>query len=299
LRAPLPLAILAAVLSRTVVYLDGAFVAPDRARVPVTHRGYLHGDGVFATMRAHEGACFRPGEHLATLARGARMLGLEGAPSTERLADLADEAARQTGAPDAYVRVTLARADHGDAAVTSIVARAMDVPSDADYARGIDAVTAERRRIPAECMDPSIKTSSYLPQMLARREAGARGAAEAIQLAIDGSVACGTVSNVFAVHGDVLSTPHLASGCRAGVTRGAVLELARAAGLEVREARFAREALDDADEVFFTSTRVDCLPAARIDGRPVGRGAFPRTRQLREAVHALAVRETRSRRAAP
>jgi branched-chain amino acid aminotransferase len=109
--------------------------------------------------------------------------------------------------------------------------------------------------------------------VLARREARSRGigAGEGIMLAVDGSLACGTMANLFLVKGDQLLTPSLASGCRAGVTREVVLELAQRVGLTPREETLPVEALWDADEAFFTSSRVECLPIAAVDGRGIGR----------------------------
>lgn len=267
-------------------------------------RGYLLGDGVFATMRAYAGACFRPEAHLAGLARGASLLGI-GLPSdVERVAALADDAARRTGALDAYVRVTLTRGAPDAGATLSILARpTTDAPSAEDHARGVAAVLVAPRRIPPACLDGSIKATSYVVQVIARREAEARGAAEGIQRAVDGALACGTMSNLFVVIGDELFTPSLESGCRAGITRAAVMELAPRLGLVVREERIDPALLDAADEAFFTSTRVECLPIAILDGRPIGRvervRRFERTRALREALLARIRAETSSRSSAP
>lgn len=282
-----------------VIYLGDRFLQPEDATVSILDRGYLLGDGVFATMRAYGGACFRPEAHLATLARGAALFGIALPKSAERIAALSDEAAARTGAADAYVRVTLSRGAPGAAPTLSVFARPMtDAPTEADYARGVVAVTVGPRRVPPACIDPTIKSTSYAAQVLARREAEERGAAEGIQLALDGSLACGTMANLFVIEGGELLTPSAASGCRAGVTRAAVLELAPRLGLTPREARLAPEVLDRADEAFFTNTRVECLPIASVDGRRVGRGeGFERTRAIRAAFSALVRAELARRRA--
>jgi branched-subunit amino acid aminotransferase/4-amino-4-deoxychorismate lyase len=281
----------------TLVYLDGRFQAPEEAVVPLLG-GYLLGEGVFATMRGYDGVCFRPGAHLAELERGAAMFGFEVPESPVELAALADAIAARTGERNAYVRVTVTRgAPHGGEgrATLSLIARAMDVPPDAAYATGIDAITVSARRIPPACADGTIKTTSYGPQVVARREVTAQGAAEGIQLTVDGALACGTMSNLFLVRGDELVTPSLASGCRAGVTRAAVLEVGRELGLAVHERRLEPQELWSADEAFFASTRIECLPIATVDGRRVG-GSFGRTHALREAFAALVARDTADRR---
>lgn len=250
-------------------------MAPDEARVALDDRGYLLGDGVFATLRGYDGVCFRKADHLAGLLRGAELLGLglpEGA-ARDALDLLCDEAARRTGERDAYVRITLTRGPR-----LSILARALDAPPEDAYARGVQAVTVRTRRRPP--LDPVVKTTSYALEIAARREAEAAGAAEGVQLALDGALAGGAMSNLFAVAGRRLLTPSVESGCRDGVTRRAVLALAARAGLEAAEARLAPEVLFEADELFFTSTRVECLPLSRLDGRALA-STFPKTAALR------------------
>jgi branched-subunit amino acid aminotransferase/4-amino-4-deoxychorismate lyase len=283
----------------SAVFFEGRFVPasdPHGARVPITDRGYLLGEGVFATLRGYNGICFRPERHLETLARGAHAFGMTLPMSIERLADIADEAAVFTGAADAYVRVTLARGADETQPVLSILARGFDVPTDTEYTHGIPVAIVSARRIPPECMDPSIKTTSYAPSVLARREAGLRGARDGIQLAIDGSLACGTMANLFVVMRNTLFTPALATGCRAGVTREAIFEVAAREGIVVREERIDPTALSEADEVFFTSTRVECLPIASVDGHTIGCSQYPHTAAFRGALRRLILEETNARR---
>ena len=114
-------------------------------------------------------------------------------------------------------------------------------------------------------------------------------------LAIDGSLACGTMSNLFLVEKDVLSTPPIATGCRAGVTREVLFELAAREGLEVRETLVEPAALWQADEVFFASTRVECLPVSKVDGKSIGRETgHPRTSALRARLRELVASEASS-----
>ena len=287
----------------TVIHIGGRFVAPgadlDERVVSLLDHGYLLGDGVFATMRGYRGVCFRAERHLRDLRRGAELFGIELPTTPSALVEVANESARRTGAEDAYVRVTLTRGRPGGPPTLSVIARRMELPSDADYANGVSVVTVGPRRIPPACLDGSVKTTSYGVQVLARREAEAKKAREGIMLAIDGTLACGTMANLFVVVGDTLLTPSLESGCRAGITRGAVLELASSQFAHVREERLSTSVLEHADEVFLTSTRIECLPVADVDGQPVGRGRatangrrFARTQALREAFTALVAAET-------
>jgi branched-chain amino acid aminotransferase len=129
----------------------------------------------------------------------------------------------------------------------------------------------------------------HLPRLVAKVP---DRAGEGIVLAVDGSLACGTMANLFVVRGDTLLTPSLASGCRAGVTREVVLEIAARVGLTAREEALDQSALFDADEAFFTSSRVECLPIAAVDGRAVGGSDHPHTAALRSALRAVVTDET-------
>jgi branched-chain amino acid aminotransferase len=281
----------------SAVYFEGRFVPPegDEARVPLTDPGYLLGDGVFATMHGYDGVCFRAERHLAILARGAELFGLTLPVGVDRLVAIADEAASRTRVRDAYVRVTLTRTSDDARPALSVISRPLDVPAAADYASGVKATIVSARRIPPACVDPTVKSTSYAPLVLARREARSRGigAGEGIMLAVDGTLACGTMANLFLVKGDQLLTPSLAGGCRAGVTRELVLELSHRVGLTPREETLPSEALFDADEAFFTSSRVECLPIASVDGRDIGRAPAagevraPRAAAFRRALRAV------------
>lgn len=281
----------------SAVFFQGRFMPPDEARVSITDRGYLLGEGVFATLRGYDGVCFRADRHLAILARGAAMFGLPLPLGADRLLAIADEAAARTGARDAYVRFTLTSGAGGEPTL-SVLSRPLVTPSADDYARGVGATFVTGRRVPPACMDGTVKTTSYAPQVLARRESVARGIGEGegIMLAVDGSLACGTMANLFLVAGDTLLTPSLASGCRSGVTRSTVLEIAESVGLVPREEPIAPEQLFEVDEAFFTSSRVECLPIATVDGRAVGRSRsgearHPRTTALRARLRALVAEE--------
>lgn len=283
---------------KTIVHLGGRFVAEQDAVVSLFDPGYLLGEGTFATLRGYEGICFRAERHVAMLARGAAMLGLDPPSSPEELVMLADEAAGRTEAANAYVRITLTRGAPGAGPVLSIIARAMNVPTLDAYTHGIDAVTVTPRRVPPACLDGTVKTTSYVVQVLARREVDARGAAEGIQLAIDGALAGGTMSSLFLIRGGQLLTPSLESGCRAGVTREVLLEIASRVGLRAAEVRLEPADIESADEAFFASTRIECLPIARVDGHAIGCGTFSRTAMLRNALSAVVREEATARRAA-
>ena len=185
------------------------------------------------------------------------------------------EAVTRCGAESVYVRVTVSRGEGGegigtkgcDRPLLSIIARPFaGYPLEA-YRDGIDSTVVETRKIPPACVVGKLKSGNYLPNILARREMEAEGLIEGIQLAVDGRVCCGTVSNVFFRVGGELVTPDEGSGCRLGVTRAIFIELSRESGLRTIERSISREELDTVEEGFFANTLMECLPIRRLSGR--------------------------------
>jgi branched-chain amino acid aminotransferase len=288
-----------------VVYLDGRFLADgETPQVSLFDRAYLFGDSVFETLRAYRGMAFREEQHLQRLGYSARALGIDLPVAGAELRGLIRAAMGKSGLQDAYVRVTVSRGEGGgtispagcDKPVLSIIVRPRKpYPAEA-YARGIPSAVVETRRVPPACIDSRAKCGNYLPSILARRELDRQGMIEGVQLAVDGHVVCGTVSNLFLVDGARLRTPDLASGCLPGITRAAVLELAPSLGLEPREERLTVADLSRADEMFFTNSLMECLPVARIGEHAFGEAPGPRTRAIHGALTLLIDREVEAKR---
>ena len=141
-------------------------------------------------------------------------------------------------------------------------------------------------------VDPRIKSLNYLKNVLARLEAHAAGAAEALMLNGDGFVAECTADNVFAVRDGIVRTPPATEGALDGITRAVVRELAAESGLEFREERLARYDLFTANECFLSGTGAELVPVVALDGRPIADGRpGALTRRLTAGLRALAERE--------
>ena len=118
-----------------------------------------------------------------------------------------------------------------------------------------------------------VKTISLVESVMALSEARARGADEAILLNRRGDVCEATTANVFCVRDGRVATPSVSSGCLAGITRGCVLELCAELGCRALETELPAAALQQADELFLTSSTREVQPLVELDGRPVGMGA--------------------------
>lgn len=263
-----------------LVHVNGRLVPEDEARLSVFDRGFLFGDGLFESMRSLGGTVFRIDRHQARLRHAAALVGFEADAALAAIPDAIRDLLRANRLTDARIRVTVTRGpgrpgDYASAPgpATVVISAAPFVGIDPDLRRcGVAVAIPVRRQVPAATLDPSIKTTSRLHAVLARREAQAAGAFEAVLLDEAGHLTEGTVSNLFLVAGGVLLTPPAPGVGLPGVTRGAVLEIARAAGLPAREEPLRAERLRDATEAFLTNTSWEVLPAVRFDGRPVGAG---------------------------
>jgi branched-chain amino acid aminotransferase len=257
----------------TVVFLGDRFLGADEpALVPLADRGYLHGDSVFATLRALDGRPCAAERHLRRLFAAARCFGVAMPMGEARLTEVMTEAASRVGVPDVTLRVTASRGvgrwgldTSGSFATTlSVVARPTTAPSEEARTRGVATKILSTRRVPAACLPPSHKTGNYLVSIAARREL--EGLVEGVQLSVDGRVSSGTISNLFLVRDGALITPDESADCRLGVTREMILELAPSLGLRAVEADVRVEDLATADEIFFASSVMLCLPVRRVEG---------------------------------
>ncbi|MEE4299037.1 MAG: aminotransferase class IV [Pseudomonadales bacterium] len=277
-------------------WIDGAWLDADAARIPVLDHGLLYGDGVFEGIRSHSGHPFRLERHLDRLERSAAALRLRPNRPREEVAAACHAMAERLG--DGYLRLIVTRGD-GDLGVdprscprarTILVGGAIAVTDVATHTHGARLITSSVRRPGPAAGEARIKSLNYLPSVLARLEARAAGADEALLLNDSGRVAEASAENVLCVHGDELSTPPASEGALAGITRDALLELATTQGLTVRERPLALFDLRTADEVFLSGTGAGVVPVREIDGWPLT-APGPVTQRLREALARLTLDE--------
>jgi branched-chain amino acid aminotransferase len=156
------------------------------------------------------------------------------------------------------------------------------------YEHGLEIVTAATIRNHPNALNPRIKSCNYLNNILAKIEGIRAGCVEALMLNHKGEIAECTGDNIFVVKRGVLWTPPIDAGILEGVTRNAVIELARADNIPVREAALLRHDVYVADEGFLSGTAAEVVPVVKCDDRVIGTGKpGPITRALRERFHAL------------
>jgi branched-chain amino acid aminotransferase len=283
-----------------LIYIDGKLVPREEAKISVFDHGLLYGDGVFEGIRVYDGNIFRLREHIERLYESAKTISLDVPMSPDELERATVETVAANGKRDAYIRLVITRGT-GDLGIDPstckrstvfIIVATITLYPRKYYDEGIPLVTASTRRIPMECLDPRIKSLNYLNNILAKLEAKKAGVPEAIMLNQWGRVAECTAENVFILKNGDLLTPRLTEGALPGVTRGAVLGLARDCGLACKETVLGLYDLYNAHECFLTGTGAEIVPVVQIDGRQVGDGKpGAMTRELTARFRDLRVRD--------
>jgi branched-chain amino acid aminotransferase len=254
------------------------------------------GDAVWEGLRLYDGRIFGLDAHLDRLHRSAAALAFAAVPSRDEIVAALAATLRANDMRDGvHVRLTLTRGVKltsgmdprlNRAGCTLIVLPEYKAP--VYDTGGLRLITASVRRPGPDVLDPKIHHNNLLTSILAKIEANVAGADDAILLDGRGFVAETNATNLFAVVGGRLVTPR-AVACPEGITRGTVLELAPAAGLEVAERDVSPAELYTAGEVFCTGTMGEIAGVTAIDGRTVADGAVgPVTTLLAERYRAHA-----------
>lgn len=273
-----------------IVYLNGDFAPRDEARVSADDRGFTFGDGVYEGVRAIAGRRFAWDAHMQRLAGS--LDGLRIRCAVDGLDAVCDRLLRDNdllaGEAFLYIAITRGAAPrvHGfPAASTAPTVYVTATPFTRPTAmrdRGAAAITHEDLRW-ARC---DLKTLNVLGNVLARQAASEAGAFEAI-LVRDGVITEGAATAVFAVIDGEVRTHPLSRRILPSVTRAIVLELARAAGIAVREDAMSLDELRRAEEIFVCGTTTDVTPIVSLDGAAIAAGVpGPIARRLRAALEA-------------
>jgi branched-chain amino acid aminotransferase len=283
------------------VYISGKLVDKSDAKISVFDHGLLYGDGVFEGIRAYSGRVFRLKQHVDRLYESALGIHLQIPMKREELAKAIEDTLAYNKLTDAYIRVVITRGAGSlgiDPRKTSdpqiiIITDKITIYPEELYEHGLKIITAATTRNHPNAVNPRIKSLNYLNNILAKIEGTQAGCMEALMLNHKGQVAECTGDNIFVVHSGVIHTPSIDSGILEGITRDAVIELARAAGYTLFERSMDRHDVFKADECFLTGTAAELIPVVECDGRVIGSGRpGPITRLLRERFHRL-VREER------
>jgi len=278
------------------IHLGGRLVDESEARISVFDHGLLYGDGVFEGIRVYGGQVFLHQQHIDRLYESAKAIRLVIPVTPSQMKAAVEETVRANSISDGYVRLVVTRGAGSlglDIRKTSnpqviIIADTISLYPPETYTRGMHLVTASTIRNHPGALSPRIKSLNYLNNILARIEGTDAGMVEALMLNHKGEVAECTGDNIFIVKNKVVRTPSPDAGILEGITRNAVIGLARDAGYRVEECALTRHDLYVADEMFLTGTAAEVVAVVNLDGRPIGSGApGPVTGDLLERFRAL------------
>jgi len=271
-----------------LVNINGRLVHRDQAGVSPFDSSVQGGDAVWEGLRVYQGRIFKLREHLDRLRNSALALAFNEIPSHEVIT----EEIRRTLAANAmhdnvHIRLTLTRGVKitsgmdprlNQSGPTLIVLAEHKAP--VYDTRGLSLVTSSVRRFSPDCLDPKIHHDNLLQSILAKIEANAAGADDAVMLDTRGLVAETNATHLFLVDDSVLRTPRTVA-CPEGITRATVLEICAANGIAHEVTDLSLAEFYRADEVFCTGTMGELAAVVRIDGRCIGSGAVgPMTQRL-------------------
>lgn len=279
-----------------IVYLNGTLVPRSQAKISPFDLGFLYGYGLFETMRAYSGHIFRLQKHLERLSKSAQALNIP--LDAFDLKRACHDTLKANKLNEARIRLTVSIGE-GEAVPdlpkhpkpTVLVTAVRYAPLSAEsYRKGYKAVVSTIGRNSQSPLS-HLKSSNYLDNILARREAGASGADEAILLNEKGFVCESSTGNIFLVAKKNLITPGEESGCLPGITRQVVIELARGLGISLVRREVQLEELLHANEAFLTNSIIELMPVAEVNGQRIGRGKV--TEKLMLAYKEAVVTETK------
>ena len=278
----------------TQVWINGTFEPEDAAGVSLRDTGLLHAAGVFTTMRAADGRVFRLSEHLKRLRTSCEQLFIPLQFNDDVLSAATQELLSRNELTNARLRLTVTRGAathdpvHGVRLNPNVFITAAPFeayPADF-YKRGMTVVLLDDQKLNPYDLQAGHKTLNYFSRLAGLRTATRSGAGEALWFDVHNFLQSGSISNVFIVKNKRLitpptpddmkdpfinrRTPYPKSSVLPGITRAAVIELAKRESIDVDTNAIDVSALLDADEVFLTNSIMGVMPVCRVEKKPIG-----------------------------
>lgn len=270
-----------------IACVNGQFLPENEASISIFDRGFLFGDGVYEAISVLGGKLIDVESHLARLDRSLDAIAMRTPYTHTEIIDLLRELVQQNGLTEGllYFQITRGvapRAFHfpPESVKRSFVAFAMSMAliERSDVREGVRLFSVPEQRWKRR----DIKSICLLPQCLGKQAAVESDCFEAIMVE-DGMVTEGTSSNAYIVKGDTLITRPLSKSILAGVTRRAILSLAKQDNINIEERSFSLQEAYEADEVCITAASIFILPVIQIDGNRISSGKpGPIVKRLRE-----------------
>ncbi|RIK61927.1 MAG: aminotransferase IV [Planctomycetota bacterium] len=278
-----------------IVNINGRLVHRDEAAISPFDSSVQGGDAVWEGLRLYSGRIFKLHEHLARLRGSAKALAFDTIPTDEAIIPEIKRTLSANKMTDGvHIRLTLTRGvkvtsgmdPRLNSSGPTLIILAEHKPPVYDKS-GISLITSSVRRFPPDCLDPKIHHCNLIQSILAKIEANAAGADDALMLDTRGFVAETNATHVFIVSSGVVLTSRLVA-CPEGITRATVLDLCREQGIPCSEQDISLTEVYRADECFCSGTMGELAPVVKVDGRAIGHGKpGPITMRLSELFRQL------------
>lgn len=268
------------IVNEQVIYVNGHFVPKEKAVISIYDHGFLYGDGVFEGIRVYEGNVYKLTEHVNRLYESAHSIMLSIPHTKVEMQQIIIETVQQNELASAYIRVVISRGP-GDLGLDPrncseptviVIAEPLAIYSDVLYKKGLKLASVVNRRSSPDVLNPQIKSLNYLNNILVKLSSVQANADEALILNNQGYVTEGSADNIFIVKQGVIKTPPIYLGALEGITRNAIIEIAREQGYTLDETPFTLHDVYIADEVFLTGTAAEVIPVVVVDDRQIGDG---------------------------
>lgn len=259
-------------MGNDTVYLNGQYLPLSDAKISVMDRGFLFGDGVYEVIPAYAGRLFRLADHLDRLDNSLSSIRLHNPHNHEQWHNILTPLLEQGLDQSVYLQITRGTAPKRDHAfpknvAPTVFAMVSGINPYADHDNGVKAVSMEDNRWKL-C---DTKAITLLANVLLRQAAVDQGCAETL-LFKDGYLTEGAASNAFAVINGFLTTPPLSPAILPGITRDVILEIARKNDIPCREQAISKTDINDASEIWVTSSTREIIPVVELDGKQISNG---------------------------
>ena len=281
-----------------LIHVGGELKPRADAKVSVFDSSVQGGDAVWEGLRVYDGRIADLDAHLDRLFDSAHAMAFTEAPSREEVKSAIFETLEANGMRHGvHIRLTLTRGMKTSSGMSPhfnqygpclIVLAEWKAPV---YDQsGIRLITSSIRRNNPQCIDSKIHHNNLINNILAKIEANHAGADDALMLDLNGFVSETNATNVFLIKRGALLTPH-ADSCLPGITRGVVIQIARAEGIPLGERNISLAEVYTAGEMFTTGTMGELSPVLEVDGRRIGAGKRGDQTKRLQQLHAAWVRE--------
>jgi branched-chain amino acid aminotransferase len=279
-----------------IAYFEGEFRPLADAKVNVMTHAFLYGTATFEGIRAYWNAdqgelyALKLNEHLERLRASSKILMMNPLPEVAELRTIIIELLQQNGfKEDVYIRPSVYKSTEAIGVrlhelKNNFYVIAIPFGNYIDIDSGIRCATVATRRTSDLAIPARAKVvGNYVNSAFSKTEAMLNGHDEAIVLTESGKVSEGSAENLFLLRGDTLITPGLNDDILEGITRAAVVEIAREMGLKVSERSIDRSELYIGDELFLCGTGAQISPVIEVDHRAIGSGEIgPITKRIQE-----------------